>query len=63
MIWGKVISIKNERIYPTWPYSLSEMFDLLKKRPLQELYNVIFYTVKESFKLTKWDMQKQNRSS
>ena len=27
------------------------MFDLLEKGPLQELYNVIFYTVKGSFKL------------
>ena len=27
------------------------MFDLLKKWPLQEPYNDIFYTVKESFKL------------
>ena len=26
------------------------MFDLLEKGPLQELYNVIFYTVKGSFK-------------
>ena len=51
MIRRKVRKIKNEKIYPTWPYSPGEMFDLLKKEPLQELYNVIFYIVKGSFKL------------
>ena len=48
MIRRKVRSIKNEKIYPTWPYSPGEMFDLLEKGPLQELYNVIFYTIKET---------------
>ena len=51
MIRRKVRLIKNEKIYPTWPYSPGEMFDLLKKEPLQELYNDIFYIVKGSFKL------------
>ena len=51
MIRRKVRLIKNEKIYPTWPHSPGEMFDLLKKEPLQELYNVIFYIVKGSFKL------------
>ena len=45
-------------------YTLSiEIFDLLEKGPLQELCNVIFCTVKGSFKLNQGDMQKQNRSS
>ena len=43
--------MKNEKIYITWPYSPGEIFDLLKKGPLQDPYSVIFYTVKSSFKL------------
>ena len=35
---------------PIWPHSLNAMFDLLKKRPLQKLHNVVFYTFKGSFK-------------
>ena len=50
MIWRKFRSIKNEKLYPTWPYSQGEMFNFLEKRPLQELYNVIFYTTKGSFR-------------
>ena len=38
-------------MYPTLSHSPSEMFDLLKKGLLQEPDNVIFYTVKDSFKL------------
>ena len=45
MIRRKVRSIKNEKIDPTWPHSPEEMFDLLEKGPLQELYNAIFYTI------------------
>ena len=47
----KYRSIKNEKMYPTLSHSPSEMFDLLKKGLLQEPDNVIFYTVKDSFKL------------
>ena len=43
-------------------YTLSiEIFDLLEKGPLQELCNVIFCTVKGSFKLNQGDMQKQSK--
>ena len=38
-------------MYPTLSHSPSEMFDLLKKGLLQKPDNVIFYTVKDSFKL------------
>ena len=51
MIQRKVRSIKNEKIYPTLPYSTGEMFDLLEKGHLQELYNVNFYSIKGTFKL------------
>ena len=34
-----------------------QMLDLLKTGPLQELNNVIFHTVKSSFKLNQADMQ------
>ena len=51
MIQRKVRSIKNEKIYPTLPYSTGEMFDLLEKGHLQELYNVNFYSIKGTLKL------------
>ena len=38
-------------MYPTLPHSPSEIFDLLKKGLLQGPDNVIFYTVKDIFKL------------
>ena len=56
MIRRKVRSIKNEKIYPTWPYNQGEIFDLLKKGPLQELYNVIFKLSKAALILTKRDI-------
>ena len=44
MIRGKVRLIKNEKIYPTGPYSQEEMFGLLGKGPSQELYNMLSFT-------------------
>ena len=40
-----------KKIYPNWPYRQDQMFDLLEKGPLQEFYNVVFYTANGSFKL------------
>ena len=51
MIRRKIESIKNKKIYLPGLYIPVEMFDLLEKEPLQELDNVMFYTVKGSFKL------------
>ena len=51
MIRRKVRSITNEKIYPTWPYNPDEIFNLLQKVPFHIPYNVIFYTVKNRFKL------------
>ena len=40
-----------KKIYPNWLYRPGQMFNLLEKGPLQELYNIVFYTVKGIFKL------------
>ena len=63
MIWRKFRSIKNEKLYPTWPYSQGEILIFWRKDLCKSFTMLSFTLPKEALDVTKRDMQKQNRSS
>ena len=63
MIPKKFRSIKNGKIYPTWPYE-EKTFAIVFVKDLCKSLTMLFFTMtKAALNLTKSDMKKQNQSS